>query len=62
MRRKALLSVMVSSVIVLMVLMALSPVKNVSGHFLTPVVTVTPSEAEIGQEVSVQAKITVATG
>jgi len=45
-----------------MILMALSPVRNVSGHFLTPVVAATPSEAEIGQEVSVQAKITVATG
>ena len=62
MRRRVLLSVIVSSVIVLMILMALSPVRNVSGHFLTPVVAATPSEAEIGQEVSVQAKITVATG
>jgi hypothetical protein len=62
MRRKVLLSVIVSSVIALMVLMTLSPVRNVSGHFQTPVVTVTPSEAEIGQEVLVEAKITVATG
>jgi hypothetical protein len=62
MRRKLLLSVMVSSIILLMGLMALSPVRNVSGHFLTPVVTVTPSEAEIDQKVLVEAKIVVATG
>jgi hypothetical protein len=62
MRQKVLLSLIVSSVIILMGLMALSPVRNVSGQFLNPVVTVTPSEAEIGQEVLVQAKITVASG
>lgn len=62
MRRKALISVIVSSITVFMVLMALFPVRNVSGQFLTPVVTATPSEAEIGQEVLVEAKITVATG
>lgn len=62
MRRKVLLSVIVSSIIVLMVLMALSPVRNVSGHFVNPAVTVTPSEADIGQEVLVEATISVATG
>jgi len=62
MRRKALLSVIVSFIIVLMGLMALSPIRNVSGKFLTPVVTVTPSEADVSQDVFVEAEISVATG
>jgi hypothetical protein len=62
MRRKLLLFVIVPSIIVLMALMASSPIGNVSAKFNTPVVTVTPSEAEIAQSVLVEAKISVATG
>ena len=62
MRGKLLLFVIVSSIIVLMVLMASSPIRNVSAKFNTPAVTVTPSEAEIAQSVVVKAIISVATG
>lgn len=62
MRREVLLSVIVSSMIILMMLTSLSGVRNVSGKFLSPVVTVTPSEADVYQEVLVEAKIIVATG
>lgn len=62
MRRKVLLFITVSSIIVLMALTALFPIRHASGQFLNPVVTVTPSEADIGQQVLVKAKISVSSG
>lgn len=63
MRRKVLLFVTVPSIIVLLALTASVSIKNaIGGGFSTPVVTITPSEADIGQEVLVEAKIIVASG
>jgi hypothetical protein len=62
MRRKVLLFVTIPSIIVLLALTASVSIKNVCGGFSSPAVTVTPSEADVSQEVSVTAKITVATG
>lgn len=62
MRRKVLLFVTVPSIIVLLALTASVSIKNASGGFANPVVTVTPSEADVGQAVLVNAIISVATG
>lgn len=62
MRRKVLLFITVPSIIVLLALTASVSIKNAFCGFANPVVTVTPSEADIGQEVLVKAKISVESG
>lgn len=63
MRRRVLLFVTIPSIILLLALTASVSIKNVlGGGFSNPVVTVTPSETDIGQEVLVKAVIAVATG